>query len=106
MLSLTTSRHHLFVTIGGIYGSSSDDFESYSENIDNLVDVVYAACQEDENIVEDLAACNNRAEAYSVIATHMDKDIIKQKIASDICRRVLYLLCPDRFGFEKFGWIH
>ena len=111
MLSLTTPKHRTFVTIPRITGCSSDDFGAYARQIDLTIDRLLEKCQSDSDLLAALDGCSNRAEAYQVISRHLPAATegfswLRQNLATDVCRRVLYLLCPDRFGFEKCGWIH
>ena len=111
MLSLTTPKHHTFVTIPRITGCSSDDFGAYGRTIDLTIDRLLEKCQSDSDVLAALAGCSNRHEAYLVISRHLPAvtegaSWVGQELGTDVCRRVLYLLCPDRFGFDKYGWIH
>jgi len=111
MLSLTTKRHRLFFTIPGLSGSSDSDFSGYGVLVDNAVDALHAKCTQDAQLVEQLGAVTSRQDAYQVIAKHLravtpDAKWLRDCAGSDLCRRVLYLMHPDRFGFQSFGWIH
>ncbi len=111
MLSLTTPKHRTFVTIPRITGCSSDDFGAYGRLIDLTIDRLLEKCQSDSELLADLEGCSNRAEAYRVLARHLPAvtegaSWIGQSLGTDVCRRVLFLLRPDRFGFDQYGWIH
>lgn len=109
MLSLTTPKHQTFVTFPGITGGSNDDFGAYAEEIDRIIDRLLAECRKDDQLPAVLGRCSTRLEACQAIARHLPAVTagnLGARIAGDVCRRVLFLLCPDRFGFEKYGWIH
>ncbi len=109
MLSLTTKRHHVLVCFPGLMGSYADNFDGYGESVDDAIDRLLAKCQQDDNMQNLLMQCSTRAEAYQQIAKHLKAatpDGAWRSIAGDLCRRVLFLLQPNRFGFEKYGWIY
>lgn len=111
MLSITTKRHQLFITILGLSGSSGDDFSAYGALVDSTVDALHEKCEKDAPLLDKLAAVQSRQDAYQLIGKHLsavtpDAKWLRECASGDLCRRVLYLLQPDRFGFQTYGWIH
>ena len=111
MLSITTHRHRVLFMIPGLSGSSDSDFSAYGLLVDKTVDALHEKCRVDVALLEQLPLTPTRDEAYRLIAKHLravtpDAKWLRDCAGADMCRRVLYLLQPDRFGFEKFGWVH
>lgn len=110
MLSVTTPRHRLLVCIPGVFGESNSQFTYFNQLIDQTVDQFFDAVRNDAELMEQLERSSSRADAYQSIYKHLVAVTTNQKwlrdcAGADLCRRVLFLLYPDRFGFEKFGWI-
>lgn len=112
MLTMTTQRHKMFVCIPGLSGDSSSSFGGIGEGIDATVDRLLALCRADEDLKAAVDVTMDRMAAMVLIWKHVkaatpDAPWMRASdIATPMCRRVLYLMHPNRFGFEKYGWIH
>lgn len=71
MLSLTTNRHRLFITIPGISGPGGCDFSCYGVLVDNTVDSLHEKCAKDGEVIEALSVATTRDQAYGVIGKHL-----------------------------------
>ena len=111
MLALTTPKHSLFVTIPGVSGDGNMVVTGIAAEIDEAVDRLFEICRGNSWLMNYLSHCENCSQAYAQIFLHVreateGRSWVKDCVSLDLCRRVLYLLFPDRFGFEKYGWIH
>lgn len=111
MLALTTERHKMFITITGLRGDCRSDFGGLGRELDAAVDRLLSLCQGDKSVREGLILAQSRSDAYQVIARHLkaatpEGKWMRDHAGSSLCSRVLFLMHPDRFGFEKYGWIH
>jgi len=111
MLAITTTRHKVFFTISGLFGCGGDDYSAYADQVDNTIDRLLEKCRNDNNTLTNLAYCISRDQAYQILFRELPgitagNPGLRKHAGQAICRRVLFLLHPDRFGFEKFGWIH
>lgn len=108
---MKTDRHELFVTIPGLRSDSPLDVSKYSALIDHAVDELDRLCRGDKALLFALEQTSDRQAAYSQIARYLkcattEHPWLRAHAGADLCRRVLYLLHPNRFGFETYGWIH
>ncbi len=112
MLSMTTQRHRMFVCIPGVSGDSRSSFGGIGEELDAAVDRLLAVCQADGALKAALEATTDSFEAKKLIWQRLNAAppdaawMRTSEIVTPMCRRVLYLMHPNRFGFEKYGWIH
>lgn len=112
MLSMTTARHRMFVCIHGISGDSSTSTGGMGEALDAAVDRLLALCQADEGLKRELEEATQAMSAKELIWRHLKEATPEApwmrsgNIGTSMCSRVLYLMHPNRFGFEKYGWIH
>ena len=110
MLAITTKKHALFITVRGFNGDSESHAVSLAREVDLAVDRLLEVCRNDKWLLNHLKGCESRSQAFAHIFLHVrsvteDQPWIRDCAALDLCRRVLFLLHPDRFGFEKYGWI-
>lgn len=109
MLAITSTRHQVFFTVSGLFGCG--DYKSYGNRVDDTIDRLFTKCQNDSATISKLANSNSREEACQILAKQL-RSITEgypwlwKHAGQEICRRVLFLLHPDRFGFETYGWIH
>lgn len=112
VLAFKTIRHQVFVTIPGIFSCNSDTVDAYLIQIDKAIDDLCELLCKDDELLSSLKNASTRDQAYSVIVTHLPKNntlphwMRRDNIDRDVYRRVLFLLCPTKFGFQTYGWIH
>lgn len=112
-LTFKTARHQLFVALPHNVpnDAAGHRVSRYAELIDETVDKLHALCKDDSGLLSELVRVKSRAEAYQLIGKHLKYATsphpwLRAHAGSDLCRRVLFLLAPERFGFECHGWVH
>lgn len=111
MIRFKTKKHHMLVLLPGLGSSGFPSVEALSQAVDSAVDELHAVCSTDAALLAQLEQTEVKSDAVRAILLKMPGATFEQRWMRDfagprIAARVLYLLCPSRFGFQVHGWLH
>lgn len=85
--------------------------DQLGEQFDLVVDQLYALCLADQLVIAALAAATTRLQGYTAMLPLLPSACrgfqwVADSASREVLRRVLYLIHPEKFGFNHTGWIH